>query len=425
MTYEFKLPDVGEGIAEGEIVSWLVEKGQKVQEEDPILEVQTDKALVEITSPVTGTVQEIHFAEGEVVEVDSVMITFETNGEVAQHLSKEKDKAPPEPESESSTDPNTISNNNEGAPSRKRAIATPSVRRMAREMDIDLLQVAGSGKNGRVMKEDLKKYSGSSKESELNEASATLDTKEQYQPSVQAKKDKKEERIPLKGLRRSISKKMTVSKSTAAHSTILEEVDVSKLVVLRKELNELAKEDGKRLTYMPMIIKAVLPALKEFPYLNSSLDDDHEEIVLKYDYNIGVATDTEKGLLVPVIKDADSKSMVSLASEISELSEKARNQKLTLEDMSDGTFTITNIGATGVGLFGTPVINHPEAAILGVHRIHKKPVVGDDEKIEIRDMMGMSLSFDHRIIDGAMASYFLKKVIGLIEEPKRLYMEMS
>lgn len=425
MVYEFKLPDVGEGIAEGEIIKWLVEKGEQIEEEQPISEIQTDKALIEITSPVSGRVKAIHYNEADVVEVGSVIISFETDGQHAPGVENEPEKTEARLEKKKNN-PVNFTETEGGATPRKRAIATPSVRRTARELGIDLLQVKGSGKNGRVLKVDLENYSNNVEKSnssdEASQSAATTTEATQIQETSQAGIN--EERIPLKGLRRSIAKKMSTSTSIAAHSTIVEEVDITNLVNLRKELNEMVKEEGKRLTYLPFIMKAVIPALKEFPYLNSSMDDDTQEIVLKYNYNIGIATDTDKGLLVPVVKNADSESLLTIADEISSLSQKARDTKLTLDEMSGGTFTITNIGATGVGLFGTPVINHPEAAILGVHRIQKKPVVLKSNEIEVRDIVGLSLSFDHRIIDGAMASYFLKKIIEFLQEPKRFYLEM-
>ncbi|MFD1360846.1 dihydrolipoamide acetyltransferase family protein [Lentibacillus salinarum] len=423
MVYEFKLPDVGEGIAEGEIVKWLVERREQIEEEQPISEIQTDKALIEITSPVNGTVKDIHFNEGDVVDVGTVIISFETEG--SQESSGQKESNNTEMNTEDKLRPESIEPVATPA-HRKRAIAAPSVRRLAREMNIDLHEIKGSGKNGRVLKEDL--YEGSENKNNTiqrkEKISETTGLQNKNQSFLTQQKEVVEERIPLKGLRRSISNKMATSTTVAAHSTILEEVDVTNLVNLRKQLSQTAKQQGIHLTYLPFIIKAVIPALKEFPYLNSSMDDSTEEIVLKYNYNIGVATDTEKGLMVPVIKSADSKNMLKIADEITNLAEKSKDQNLTLDEMSGGTFTITNIGSTGVGLFGTPVINHPEAAILGVHRIQKKPVILDDNQIEVRDMVGLSLSFDHRIIDGAMASYFLKKIIEFLKYPNLLLMEM-
>ncbi|MEH7388592.1 dihydrolipoamide acetyltransferase family protein, partial [Bacillus sp. JJ1521] len=309
---------------------------------------------------------------------------------------------------------------------KRRVIATPTVRRIARELRVDLSLVVPSGKNGRVLAEDVHRY----KEEQDHAKNPAMEKEvKQVSESVHEQKiihsaEDLVERVPLRGLRRSISKKMTQSTQIAAQSTILEEVDVSKLVTLRKELSLKAKEKGVHLTYLPFIIKAIISALKDFPYLNASIDDEKEEIILKKYFNIGIAADTPNGLIVPVIKHADQKSMLTLANEITNLAEKARDNALSMDQLKGGTFTITNIGSTGVGLFGTPIINYPEAAILGVHRIQKKPIITEKEEIVIRDIMGISLSFDHRLIDGAMASYFLKHFISYLENPNLLIMEM-
>ncbi|MEH7226518.1 dihydrolipoamide acetyltransferase family protein [Bacillus sp. JJ1566] len=424
MIFEFKLPDVGEGIAEGEIVKWFVTKGKTIQEDEPIAEVQTDKALIEITSPVSGKVREIFYEEGEVAEVESVIISFDIHDKQSL-IDTNNESITINPENET----RRTYNSDENLPlklGKKRVIATPTVRRIARELKVDLSLVVPSGKNGRVLAEDVHRY----KEEQDHAKNPTMEKEvKQVSESVHEQKiihsaNNLVERVPLRGLRRSISKKMTQSTQIAAQSTILEEVDVSKLVTLRKELSLKAKEKGVHLTYLPFIIKAIISALKDFPYLNASIDDEKEEIILKKYFNIGIAADTPNGLIVPVIKHADQKSMLTLANEITNLAEKARNNTLSMDQLKGGTFTITNIGSTGVGLFGTPILNYPEVAILGVHRIQKKPIITEKEEIEIRDIMGISLSFDHRLIDGAMASYFLKHFISYLENPNLLFMEM-
>ncbi|WP_413375456.1 dihydrolipoamide acetyltransferase family protein [Alkalihalobacillus sp. 1P02AB] len=429
MVYEFKLPDVGEGIAEGEIIKWFVEQSEKVDEEQLIAEIQTDKALIEITSPVSGNVKEILFNEGDVAEVGSVIISFDL-----EEVNKKEPRKQEEPRRSNNQIATSAKPAEQTIVGKRRVIATPTVRRLARENKIDLQQVKGSGENGRVLKADVENFinhNDSSDEQVEKLVAATAEVNEQEKiVSLNRELEQlvgnglKEERIPLRGLRRSIAKKMTTSTSTVAHSNIMEEIDVTQLVQLRKEMREYALENDVKLTYLPFVIKAAVSALKKFPYLNSSLDDETEEIILKYQYHIGVATDTEKGLVVPVVKNADEKSLLHMAKEISQLVEKARNQKLSVSEMTGGTFTVTNIGSTGVGLFGTPVVNHPEAAILSIHRIQKKPIVVDDNKIEIRDMLGLSLSFDHRILDGAMAAYFLKQVIQYLENPSTMFLEM-
>nr|WP_309100948.1 dihydrolipoamide acetyltransferase family protein [Fredinandcohnia onubensis] len=424
MIYEFKLPDVGEGIAEGEIVKWFVTKGKAIKEDEPIAEVQTDKALIEITSPVSGKVREIFYEEGDVAEVESVIISFDIQ-DIHARLETINESVGVNTEKETRRSEN-IEEKLPPKMGKRRVIATPTVRRIARELNVDLLQVVPSGKNGRVLAEDVHRYKEELEEAQKPTKEIVLNKTSEMSTEKNLNQSEKDlvERVPLRGLRRSISKKMTQSTQIAAQSTILEEVDVSKLVKLRKEMSFKAKEKGVHLTYLPYIIKVAISGLKEFPFLNASIDDEKEEIILKKHFNIGVATDTPNGLIVPVIKQADQKSMLALASEITNLAEKARNNALSMEQLKGGTFTITNIGSTGVGIFGTPIINYPEVAILGVHRIQKKPIVTEDEEIVIRDVMGISFSFDHRLIDGAMASYFLKQLISYLENPNLLFMEM-
>ncbi|KAB2330476.1 2-oxo acid dehydrogenase subunit E2 [Cytobacillus depressus] len=428
MIFEFKLPDVGEGIAEGEIVKWFVSIEDTIEEDQPIAEIQTDKALIEITSPVNGKVKEILYEEGEIAQVNSVIISFSTSDNIGANSSSEHNQIHQEinQEKNKNEQASIISNKK-----KNRVIATPTVRRIARELNIDLTLVKPSGKNGRVMEEDvrrLKEQQGQMAQQDhisQKQIPATIDFINI--PQTQQIPQQNEitiKRVPLRGLRRSISKKMAQSTQIAAQSTILEEIDVSQLVVLRKQMSAIAKEKGVHLTYLPFITKAVVSALKEFPYLNASLDEKTEEILLKSEYNIGIATDTSKGLTVPVIRQSDQKQLIEIAKEITTLSEKARDNSLSMNELTGGTFTITNIGSTGVGIFGTPIINYPEAAILGIHRIQKKPIVTEEEEIAVRDIMGVSLSFDHRLIDGAMASRFLKHIITFLESPNQLFMEM-
>lgn len=438
MIYDFKFPDIGEGIAEGEIVKWYVHEGEMIEEDQLLVEIQTDKAVVEITSPVRGKVRKIHFHEGDIVKVDTVIVSFETEGKDSD-VDEQKtvtEKQMNAPSGNGGVDLELPQEPTEDADGkRKLVLAVPTVRRLARELNVDLSLIKGTGKNGRVTEEDVWRFVERTKTDHQSAMAAPADDVERemplhdaQEPALPADGEKcrhsSEERIPLKGIRRMIALNMAKAKATAAHCTIFEEVDVSELVALRKQMADSARQKGIRLTYLPFIIKACIASLKAFPYLNASLDDENEEIVLKKEYHIGIATDTPNGLMVPVIKHADQKNLLQLASEISQLAEKARNQKLSLDDVRGGTFTITNIGSTGVGTYGTPIINYPEVAILGIHRIQKKPVVRNEDEILIRDMMGISLSFDHRLIDGAMASYFLKRLIEYIEQPNLLFMEM-
>jgi pyruvate dehydrogenase E2 component (dihydrolipoamide acetyltransferase) len=437
--YEFTFPDIGEGIAEGEIVKWHVQAGQRVDEDQLIAEVQTDKAVVEITSPVKGVVKELRYQEGDTVPVEAVMITFETEGQGKPAAGN--GTAPGDDTGQTTARAQVAGAHpavDRSIAKQRTVLAAPTVRRLARELQVDLALVQGTGKHGRVTEEDVRRFAeqqqtGPAPEKAVKEVAASaivaVPDLASIQPLVaerylQQLGSEAEERIPLKGLRRAIAVNMARSTSTAAHCTIVEEVDVSELVALRKQMAEKAKQKGVHLTYLPYIIKAVVSALKAYPYLNASIDDQREEIILKREYNIGIATDTEHGLMVPVIKHADRKNLLELASDITRLAEKARTQKLTLEELKGGTFTISNLGSTGVGLFGTPVINHPEVAILGVHKIVKKPVVNDEDEIVIRHMMGVSLSMDHRLVDGATGSYFLKRVMEYLEQPSLLFMEL-
>jgi pyruvate dehydrogenase E2 component (dihydrolipoamide acetyltransferase) len=287
-------------------------------------------------------------------------------------------------------------------------LATPATRKMAREMGVDITKVRGSGQMGRITEEDLRK------------ASSVTSTQTQRPSTTGSSSD---ERVPVRGVRKKVAEHMSKSIHTTAQVTHVDEVDMTELVLLREAFKASAEKRGVKLTFLPLIIKAVIPALKEFPYVNSTLDEEAGEIVLRRSYNIGIATDTENGLVVPVVKDVDKKDIFEISAEIQRLATKARGGQLTLDDVHGSTFTITNQGSVG-GLFATPIINYPEAAILGTHKITKRPVFRDG-KIEVRDVMYLSLSFDHRILDGAYAARFVNKVIGVIEDTKLLRAEIS
>src|SRR5712692_7081494 len=285
-------------------------------------------------------------------------------------------------------------------------LATPSTRRLAREMGVELTRVQGSGSMGRITEEDVRKAAGRGPTTVSGPAVGRPD----------------EERVPVRGLRKIVAERMARSIHTTAQVTNVDEADMTELMLLREASKGAAEKRGVKLTFLPLIIKAVTPALKEFPYVNASLDEQTHEIVLKKSYNIGIATDTENGLVVPVVKDADKKDAFEIAGEIQKLAAKARAGQLTLDDVHGSTFTITNQGSVG-GLFATPIINYPESAILGTHAISKRPLVREG-KIEVRDVMYLSLSFDHRILDGAYATRFMNKVIGALEDPKLLLADM-
>jgi pyruvate dehydrogenase E2 component (dihydrolipoamide acetyltransferase) len=422
---EFRLPDIGEGVHEGEITKWLVKPGQTISADQPMVEVMTDKATVEIPSPVTGTVGDLMAKEGETIEVGKVLLTIRENGKgaaaketaapsapAAKPAPPPKDQSPkPAPVTTSAPESDVIPFN---------VLATPATRKLARDLNIDLKGLEGTGPSGRITKVDVQMaYEGhqaaAPRSSHPTSTAVTTAPAARKMPVVQRGAL---ERVPLKGIRKKIAEGMTHSLHTAAHFTYVEEVDFTEIVHLRASASDEAKKKNVKLTFLPFIIKAVIPTLKEFPYINSSLDDERQEIILKGDYNIGIATDTPSGLIVPVIKNADQKTIWELAEEITSLSEKARHGKLGIDDLKGGTFTLTNAGSIG-GVFSTPIINYPEVAILGVNAIRKRPMVVDDQ-IVIRDMMFLSISGDHRVVDGADIARFMNRLVFFLSDPKRL-----
>ena len=559
MVREFELPDVGEGLTEAEIVSWLVEPGDTVSEDQPVAEVETDKAVVEVPAPVNGTVRELLADPGEMVPVGDVIITFDTDeqssssgrpsaddvdGEPVQDEQTDAKAAgsdepaaagaDPDPDSESGADsaaadaaePPEMADAAEVSELEGRVFAAPSARRLARELGVDIGVVAGSGPGGRVTEADVGRAAengrpaGATAESEADaeltsatqrvdangttggeaaETTTTVDAAADRDRTLAAPATRKfaeeegvdldavptdetrdgeafvseehvreyaeaqrqaqaadaetvagsdesadagtatggtaaaarsdadvdaegeNERIPYRGVRRTIGEQMERSKFTAPHVTHHDEVDVTRLVEARSRLKARAEERGTKLTYMPFVFKAVVAGLREHPILNSQLNEDAEEILVRGDYNIGVATATDDGLMVPVIENADHKGMLQLADEMRELIDAARDRSIAREQMQGGTFTITNFGAIG-GEYATPVINYPETAILGLGAIKDRPwVVGGE--VEARKVMTMSLSIDHRVIDGADAAQFVNTVKEYLEEPELLLLE--
>ncbi|MBH0228984.1 dihydrolipoamide acetyltransferase family protein [Halobacillus yeomjeoni] len=433
MAFEFKLPDIGEGIHEGEIAKWFVKKGDEVKEDDVLCEVQNDKAVVEIPSQVDGTVQEIHVDEGEVTTVGTVIITIDdgsedTGGSEAEEAKEEPKEEPKEEKKEEKSEqpeqPAAKADDSD-VDEDARVIAMPSVRKFARDNDVDIRKVQGSGKNGRVLKEDVESFMNGGQPEAAADSSAdeakeeATETKQQAAPA--AGEAYPETREKMSGIRKAISKAMVNSKHTAPHVTLMDEVDVSELVAHRKKFKAVAAEQDIKLTYLPYVVKALVSTLKKYPVLNTSVDDNTDEIIQKHYYNIGIAADTDKGLLVPVVKDADRKSVFSISSEINELAVKARDGKLATEEMQGGSTTITNIGSAG-GQWFTPVINHPEVAILGIGRIAEKPVVRDGEVV-VAPVLAISLSFDHRIIDGATAQHAMNNIKRLLNDPQLIMME--
>jgi pyruvate/2-oxoglutarate dehydrogenase complex dihydrolipoamide acyltransferase (E2) component len=514
----FALPDIGEGVAEGEVTKWLVEPGERVHEDQPIVEVMTDKATVEIGSPVDGEVLQLLVAEGQTVPVGEILLVLgasrgagaapasgsgaaptraaaedddeEADDDAADQedaadeddaadqdddggddgLGPEADEAPTAPRRElvgAGAPADT------GLPARgdgsRRVRAAPATRRYARELGVEVGQVAGTGPNGRVTMEDVRAASADTRErrgaapvrpaapraparapapaapapakapaaarapaatpartaapapAPAAAPAAAAAAAPAPVPAPKVHELAGDRREPLRGLRKRIAAQMRVAKQTAAHFTYVEEIDASDLVRLRNSAKGRAEAQGVKLTYMPFLIKATVAALKEFPLLNASLDEQAAEIVFHGEYNIGIAVDTPNGLIVPVVRHADCKSMLDLAREMGELAERARNGKTRPEDVGGGTFTITNAGNIG-GMLATPIINVPEVAIMGVHAIRKRPWVVDDE-IVIREIMLLSLSLDHRVVDGAVGAYFMNRVKQLIENPGLMLFE--
>lgn len=423
MAFEFKLPALGEGIFEGEIVKWFVKSGDEVQEDDILLEVQSDKSVVEIPSPVTGKINTIVAEEGTVANLGEVIVTIDSDDAHAQNDASETKEEPKEEAKETKEEAQAPAQDVE-VDENRRVIAMPSVRKLARDKGINIKAVQGTGKNGRILKDDVLAYAeggqtaASTPEAPAQEAPAQ---EAAPQPVAAPEGDFPETREKIPAMRRAIAKAMVNSKHTAPHVTLMDEVEVQALWDHRKKFKEVAAEQGTKLTFLPYVVKALVSALKAYPALNTSLDDATEEIVHKHYYNIGIAADTERGLLVPVVKNADRKSIFAISDEINELAVKARDGKLSPSEMKGASCTISNIGSAG-GQWFTPVINHPEVAILGIGRIAQKPIVKDGE-IVAAPVLALSLSFDHRQIDGATGQNAMNHIKRLLNNPELLLME--
>ncbi|NHN43478.1 2-oxo acid dehydrogenase subunit E2 [Halorubellus sp. JP-L1] len=535
MPQEFKLPDVGEGVAEGELVEWLVEPGDTVSEDQAVAKVETDKALVDVPSPYNGTVKELLAEEGEMVPVGDVIMVYNVEGEDdledtsssadADAGSQDATAEPPDGGEAAAGETGAVDSDDaeEVSTSEGRVFAPPSARKLARELGVDIGAVEGTGPSGRVTDADVQAHAESgddapeggepasaeadqsadevasagdagsaggsaqaastqttqsapspsgveaagrektlaapatrklaeeegvdiddvpTDETRDGEAFVTPEAVTEYSQATQeaqaadagamaagesmGAEGQRETREPYKGVRKTIGDAMANSKYTAPHVTHHDEVDVTALVETRDRLKGEAEERGIRLTYMPFVMKACVAALKEHPQLNVSLDEANEEIVKKHYYNIGVATATDAGLMVPVVDDVDHKGLLQLSSEMNEKVQKARDRTIGVEEMRGGTFTITNVGGIG-GEYATPIINHPESAILALGEIKKKPRVVTDENgedsIEPRHVLTLSLSIDHRIIDGADAAHFTNEVKKYLQNPELLLLE--
>ncbi|PTH24875.1 dihydrolipoamide acetyltransferase family protein [Staphylococcus arlettae] len=426
MAFEFKLPDIGEGIHEGEIVKWFVKAGDQIEEDDVLAEVQNDKSVVEIPSPVSGTIEEVLVDEGTVAVVGDTIVKIDApDAEEMQFKGSDEDSSEESaPAEEESKEEAPVASASSDVDESKRVKAMPSVRKYAREKGVNIKAVSASGKNGRVTKEDIDAHL--SGDTQASNESAAQETTEATSTSGQSTAVSTEGEFPettekIPAMRKAIAKAMVNSKHTAPHVTLMDEIDVQELWDHRKKFKEVAAEQGTKLTFLPYVVKALVSALKKYPALNTSFNEEAGEIVHKHYWNIGIAADTDRGLLVPVVKNADRKSMFAISDEINELAVKARDGKLAPDEMKGATCTISNIGSAG-GQWFTPVINHPEVAILGIGRIAQKPIVKDGE-IVAAPVLSLSLSFDHRQIDGATGQNAMNHIKRLLNNPELLLME--
>lgn len=413
---ELKLADLGEGMHEAEIVEWLVKEGDTVKLDQPVVRVETDKAIVEIPSPVAGRVSEVRFQPGQTAKVGEVLVVYDASQ--ARNGSSKNTSASP------TAQPLISAAQAPAAPSQtvsatRRVLAAPAVRKLAFELGIDLAEVTPSAANGRVTMEDVRAHASRPKAAPARtEQAAPLEVAPTLVPSIPTE----DVREPLTGLRKRIAEHMERSWRTIPHATAFDELDASGLVALRHALLPAAEKRGTRLTYMPLLIKLLIPVLKEFAIFNASLDEEKREIIYKRSYHLGVAAASPEGLLVPVLRDADKLSVLEIAVRIERLIEGAKKRTLALNEVSGSTFTLNNVGSFG-GSSGTPIINHPEVAILAVGKIEEKAVVRNGTII-IQPRMPLALSFDHRLIDGALAGAFLARFKELVENPQQLLLDM-
>lgn len=446
--FEYRFPELGEGLHEGEIVKMHIAAGQAVTDEDILMEVQNDKAIMEVPCPVNGKVLEVFAKDGQTMRVGEVVAVIDAEGELPHQAedhgaepsgqSGETDAAKggadlkgqpaQEPAKDGASEggkPAAAAAEAKPAQDNTLVLATPSVRKFAREKGVAIADVTGTGKHGRITREDVIGFAegGAPAKSEAPAeqgaapaaAAAPAARAAQSGPGV-------EERVPFKGIRKAIANAMVKSVYTAPHVTLMDEVDVTALVALRNRSKAFAEKKGIKLTYLPFIVKALVAACREFPVMNAMIDEAANEIVFKKYYNIGIATDTDNGLLVPVVFDADRKNIWNIAKEIKDLATRGRDGKLGAGELKGSTISITNIGSAG-GLFFTPVINFPESAILGVGRIDQKPIIKNGEIVPA-SVMALSLSFDHRIVDGATAQQFVNYIKQLLSDPELLVMEV-
>ncbi len=433
--FEFKLPDIGEGVTEGEIVSWLVNDGDSVTENQEMVEVMTDKATVTIGAPKAGTVSERRFKVGDTVPVGGVLVVLDVGGDAGAAVA-----AAPAAPSSTATVASAVGDLRESLPGMpgpqpskgesfaERPLAAPATRKLARELGVDLRTVQPSGSAGRVTREDVERAGAAAPSAAGGRLATTAQSQSEpvSAPPPEAPRPATrggDERIPVRGMRKRIWENMARSKHTAAHFHYVDEVNVGELISLRDRFKSHAERSSVKLTFLPFLIKAVVAALKRHPRLNSVVDEAAMEHVIRHHYDIGVAVSTDSGLMVAALREADRLSIVEIAKEIERLGAAAKAGKVQKEDLGGTSFTISSLGKLG-GLLAPPIINYPEVGIMGVHAIKRKPVVKGDQ-IVVGDVMMLSFSFDHRIIDGDVGAAFAQEIIGYLEQPDRLLVEMS
>jgi len=420
---ELKLADLGEGMHEAEVVEWLVKVGDTVKLDQTVVKVETDKAIVEIPAPVAGRVTEIRVPNGQTAKVGDVLVVFDTPSSTnGDHTSSARSANAAATMTQAAASASPAAPATQSTTPKPRALAAPAVRKLAFELGVDLEQVTPSNANGRISLEDVKAFAEKAKSTPIPSPTPVgtrfiaSETEQQSIPQAQ------DERQPLTGLRKSMAEHMERSWRIIPHATAFGEVDASGLVALRDALKPVAEKRGIRLTYIPLLIKLLIPVLKEFPIFNASLDEERREIIYKRSYHIGVATATPEGLLVPVLRNADRLTLLDMAANVDRLIEGAKQRTLALPEVSGSTFTLNNVGSFG-GSTGTPIINHPEVAILAVGRIEDKAIV-EHGTVIVRPIMPLALSFDHRLIDGALSGAFMGRFKELVENPQQLMLDM-
>ena len=434
---DVKLPELGEGVTEGELVKWTVNIGDAVKADQTVAEIMTDKATVEVPTPVAGIVKEFKFKKGDVIKVESVILTLSgATGATASapapqahsngaHAAKAPAAAPSAPQAAPQMSASAAGDIYPPV-AESRVLATPATRRLAREMGVDINGLPGSGLAGRVTREDVLSSKGGKATATTGAGATSAGTPSMNFPKPEYKSTNAgfEERVDLLGIRKKIAQNMQMSKAIVPHFTLMDEADVTQLVALRESLKDYAEKNGTKITYLPFAMKALIATIKEYPQFNASIDDANSQIVYKKYFNIGFAADTPNGLMVPVIKNADQKSILDISKEIIDLSKRARDGKLKPDEMKGATITITNIGSIG-GTYATPIINHPEVAILGMYKLTDKPILKPDGSIGFIKAMNYTVTADHRLIDGAVAANFLKSFFQKIQNPGVLMMGMS